>query len=122
MTPINSIEVARGEVWEVRFDPTEGDEIRKIRPAIVMTAQGAGRMRLEIVVPITNWQPRFLNYFWMTQLNPSRENGLTKVSAADAFQVKSLSVNRFQDRIGVLDADIMDEIAAAIVLCIGYNV
>lgn len=43
------IDALRGEVWEVRFDPTEGDEIRKTRPAVVMTAAGAGRMNLHIV-------------------------------------------------------------------------
>ncbi len=43
----------RGEIWDVRFDPSEGDEIRKVRPAVVMTAHSAGRMQLHIVVPIT---------------------------------------------------------------------
>ena len=55
----------RGEVWEVRFDPSEGDEIRKIRPAVVMNVQSAGRMHLQIVVPITGWHSAFSNYFWM---------------------------------------------------------
>ena len=55
----------RGEVWAVRFDPSEGDEIGKVRPAVVMTAHTAGRMQLHIVVPITGWQPQFSRYFWM---------------------------------------------------------
>ncbi len=113
-------DASRGEVWEIRFDPSEGDEIRKIRPAVVMTAHSVGRIRLHIVVPITSWQPQFARYFWMVNLAPTPENGLAKESAADAFQVKSLSLNRFQRRLGVLTDDQMDEIAAAIVLCIGY--
>jgi mRNA-degrading endonuclease toxin of MazEF toxin-antitoxin module len=28
--------VRRGEIWWVNFDPTEGSEIRKARPAIVV--------------------------------------------------------------------------------------
>lgn len=110
----------RGEIWEIRFDPSEGDEIRKIRPAVVMTAHNAGRMQLQIVVPITGWQPQFERYFWMVNLKPIPENGLTKESAADAFQVKSLSVNRFLNKLGVLTTDQMKEIATAIALCIGY--
>jgi mRNA interferase MazF len=66
--------VIRGDVWSVRFDPSEGDEIQKIRPAVVMTAQGVGRMRLHIVVPITSWQPQFVRYFWMVRLIPSELN------------------------------------------------
>jgi mRNA interferase MazF len=121
MTPPSNIAVSRGEVWEIRFDPSEGDEIKKIRPAVVMTAQGAGRMQLHIVVPITGWQPQFADYFWMTLLKPTPANGLTKESAADAFQVKSLSINRFQNKLGELTFDEVNEIAAAVALCIGYK-
>jgi mRNA interferase MazF len=115
------IKPQRGEVWEVRFDPSEGDEIRKIRPAVVMTVKGAGRMQLHIVVPITGWQPKFVRYFWMTHLIPNEANGLTKESAADAFQVRSLSVNRFQRQLGVLQTAEMDAITAGIALCVGVK-
>jgi len=111
----------RGEVWEIRFDPSEGDEIKKIRPAVVMTAHSAGRMRLHIVVPITAWQPQFERYFWMVHLSPDAANGLSKESAADAFQVRSLSTNRFERKMGVLTDSQMDEIAAAIAVCVGYS-
>jgi len=110
----------RGEVWEIRFDPSEGDEIQKIRPAVVMTARSAGRVQLHIVVPITGWKPQFGRYFWMIHLLSDVASGLQKESAADAFQVKSLSVNRFQRRLGSLADDTVEEVAAAIALCIGY--
>jgi mRNA interferase MazF len=116
-----SVTIMRGEVWSVRFDPSEGDEIQKIRPAVVLTAQGVGRIRLHIVVPITSWQPQFSRYFWMVRLQPASTNGLSKESAADAFQVKSISVNRFQTQLGALISDEVDEIAAAIALCVGYS-
>ncbi|MHB8626298.1 MAG: type II toxin-antitoxin system PemK/MazF family toxin [Aggregatilineales bacterium] len=58
MPPLNPQGIVRGEVWFVRFDPGEGDEIQKTRPAIVMTAVSAGRIGLHIVVPITAWQPQ----------------------------------------------------------------
>ncbi|MCB9455458.1 MAG: type II toxin-antitoxin system PemK/MazF family toxin [Anaerolineaceae bacterium] len=61
-----------------------------------MTVAGAGKIRLQIVVPVTGWQPQFNRYFWMVHLSPNVQNGLSKDSSADAFQVKSLSVNRFQ--------------------------
>ncbi len=113
--------VQRGDIWMIRFDPSEGDEIQKIRPAVVMTASGAGKMRLQIVVPITNWQPQFSRYFWMVQLTPDAQNGLSKDSAADAFQVKSLSINRFHRKLGHVTTDQLDEISAAIALCVGYT-
>jgi len=113
--------VSRGDIWLIRFDPSEGDEIQKIRPAVVMTASGAGKMQLQIVVPITGWHSSFSGYFWMVQLRPNQQNGLSKISAADAFQVKSLSVNRFQKKLGTVGSDQLEEISTAIALCIGYS-
>ena len=48
----------RGEVWRIRFDPAEGDEIKKVRTAVVVSENAVGRLRLKIVVPITEWKPR----------------------------------------------------------------
>ena len=44
----------RGEVWWVRFDPAEGDEVTKTRPAIVLSNEGANlRIGRALVVPLT---------------------------------------------------------------------
>lgn len=48
----------RGEVWRIRFDPAEGDEIKKIRTAAVISENAIGRLKLKIVVPITEWKSR----------------------------------------------------------------
>src|SRR5437773_7711933 len=92
----------RGEVWRIRFDPAEGDEIKKVRMAVVISEDAIGRLRLKIVVPITEWKPRYTNYPWIVRLAPTRANGLTKDSGADAFQVKSVSQTRFLERLGEL--------------------
>lgn len=51
----------RGEIWLVRFDPSVGAEIRKQRPAVVLSVDGIGRLPLRIVVPVTDWNPMFAN-------------------------------------------------------------
>lgn len=109
----------RGEVWRIRFDPAEGDEIKKIRTAVVISEDAVGRLRLKIVVPITEWKPRYASYPWFVHLPPTPGNGLTKDSGADAFQVKSVSETRFLDRLGELTANELDEIANAIAVCVG---
>lgn len=52
--------VHRGEIWRVNFGPVQGSEIRKTRPAIVVTADGLNRARRTVVVvPLsTGPQPR----------------------------------------------------------------
>ena len=42
--------VRRGEIRWVDFDPTQGAEIRKRRPAVVITADGLNRARRTVVV------------------------------------------------------------------------
>jgi len=109
----------RGEVWWVHFDPSTGAEIQKTRTAVVMSVPGLGRLPLRIVVPITEWQARYASYPWMVNLPVSTRNGLSKESADDAFQVKSVSEGRFGSRIGSLTDAQLEEIAAAIALCVG---
>jgi mRNA interferase MazF len=113
--------IARGEVWDVNFDPSEGDEIQKKRPAVVMSEQGVYALQLLIVVPITGWKPKFERHFWMVKIPASTGNGLYKDSAATAIQVKSVSQNRFVEKRGQLTPLQLDEIAAAIALCVGYS-
>ena len=109
----------RGEVWRIRFDPAEGDEIKKVRTAVVISENAVGRLRLKIVVPITEWKQRYASYPWFIHLAPSPTNGLTKDSGADAFQVKSVSESRFLDRLGELTPGQLDDIANAIAICVG---
>jgi mRNA interferase MazF len=42
--------VRRGEVWWVDLDPTRGSEIRKTRPAVVLTVDALNRARRTVVV------------------------------------------------------------------------
>ena len=110
----------RGEIWEVEFRPAVGAEIRKSRPAVVVNAPEIGRLPLCIVVPVTEWKPVFAEFSWFVYLQPTAENGLTKDSGADAFQIKSVSEERLQRRLGKITDDQTELIAAAIALCVGY--
>ena len=42
--------VGRGEVWWVSLDPTQGSEIRKTRPCVVLTHNTLNRLRRTVVV------------------------------------------------------------------------
>lgn len=116
---VSPVRPRRGEIWSVRFDPSIGAEIRKLRPAIVVSVGAVGKLPLRIVVPLTDWQPSFASLPWFTKINATNSTGLTKDSGADAFQVKSISEQRFIRKIGEVSEDQMDQIAAAIALCVG---
>ena len=93
---------SRGEIWLVDFDPAVGSEIRKVRPALVVSLDAIGRLPLRLVVPITDWKPNYFAYPWFTEIPTDDENGLSKDSGADAFQIKSVALSRFVRRLGVV--------------------
>lgn len=91
-----------GELWLVNLDPTIGDEIKKIRPAVVVSRDAIGVLALRVVVPVTAWQDRFTDCDWLVRLEPEAGNGLEKLSAADTFQVRSVSCRRLVRLLGQL--------------------
>jgi mRNA interferase MazF len=60
MTDATTLPIRRGDVWWVGFDPTQGAEIQKTRPAVVLSADALNRLRRTVVVvPLsTGPQPR----------------------------------------------------------------
>lgn len=55
-----TVDILRGAIWWVDLDPARGGEIRKLRPAVVLSADGLNRARRTVVVvPLsTGPQPR----------------------------------------------------------------
>ena len=50
----------RGEVWWVEFDPSVGSEIRKTRPAVIVSNDAANRnLARVVVVPLSSNVTRF---------------------------------------------------------------
>lgn len=68
----------RGEIWSVRFDPSVGAEIRKLRPAVVLNLDSIGRLPLRIVVPLTDWQLTFASLPWFVPIPASAATGAYK--------------------------------------------
>ena len=111
----------RGEVWDVDFDPTIGAEIQKMRPAVVISIDSIGSLPIKLVAPITGWKTEFSSKIWLVMVQPNQVNGLTKVSAVDTLQVKSVDVQRFRKQRGKITATLMVEIGAAIAAIIDYQ-
>ena len=108
----------RGEVWLTQFDPSVGSEIRKLRPGVILSRSKVGNLPLRFVVPLTDWKPHYEALEWFMEVLPTTSNGLNKPSAADAFQCKSLAVERFVRKLGHLTEEQLEDIAARVNFCI----
>lgn len=111
----------RGEVWLINLDPTLGAEIRKTRPAIVVSSDLAGKLPLKLVVPVTDWKETFASNLWHVQIKPEANNGLIKPSSADTLQLRSVDLQRFVRKLGLLSPPDLESIIVAIVTVIEYK-
>ena len=109
----------KGEIWLINLDPTIGAEIRKMRPAVIVSVDEIGILPLRVIVPITDWKDQYSKAAWMVPILPGTKNGLDKRSVADAFQIRSVSKERFIHKIGVLETDQLKMILSAIQIVIG---
>lgn len=118
-----SINPKRGEVWLVNFDPQVGAEIRKSRPAVVISANEHTRMSVRIIVPFTDWKEGYAHHYTKVYLAPSPQNGLSKESAVDAFQIKCASIGRFMSGapLGRLTVQELENVCIAIRIATGMD-
>jgi mRNA interferase MazF len=111
----------RGEVWEINLDPTIGAEIKKFRPCILVGRDALARLPLKIIVPITEWNESFAQAPWHIKIEPTPQNGLSKASSADTYQVRSISDKRFIRMIGRIDNSIMEQINRGLILSLALD-
>jgi len=109
----------KGEIWLINLDPTIGAEIHKTRPAVIVSEDAIGILPLRVIVPLTVWKDHYTIAPWMVRIDPDKTNSLDKPSAADAFQIRSVSQERFSKQVGRVSDHLLQEILEAIQVVIG---
>lgn len=112
----------RGQIWEVNLEPALGDEMNKVRPVVVLNSDAINTgLSIKIIAPITGWQPRFVNNIFHIRIGPDSNNQLTKDSAINVLQVRSLDTKRFINFKGVVSAAILEEAITALAALLEYQ-
>lgn len=104
----------QGEIWEIALNPTIGAEIKKKRPGIIINDDAIGILPLRVIVPITEWKDKFNNAIWIVRLDPDKDNKLKKLSAIDAFQIRSVSTKRLLRKVGSVSPTILEKVKEAV--------
>lgn len=107
----------RGDIYLADFDPSSGAEAAGVRPAIVVSNEGANRGALSRgwgvinVIPLTTSIGRIRPF---QVLIPAYESGLSADSKAQAEQIRAISVRRLDQRIGTVPPLLMNAVDAAL--------
>ena len=105
----------RGEVWWVSFDSSLGGEIRKTRPAVVLSNNAANlALNRVIVVPLTSQTEKLYPGEALVTLNGDQ-------SKAKADQIATASKQRLRDKMGTLSTSDLATVEKAVLLQLGIR-
>jgi mRNA interferase MazF len=81
----------RGEVWWVEFDPAVGTEIRKTRPAVIVSNDAANRnLGRVVVVPLTNNTGRIYRSEAVVTISGQQNKAMAdQITTADKTRLKT---------------------------------
>jgi len=113
MTKQSAVVPKKGEIWWINFDPSIGGEIKKTRPAVVISNNVANKALNRIqVIPLTSAVKNVYPAECLITIQSKR-------SKAMADQLTTISKLRLSTRIGTVTAHEMDEIERVIRLQLG---
>ena len=105
----------RGDVWWVNFDPSIGSEIRKLRPALIISNNSANQHLSRVqVVPLTSNVTRQYPGEALVTLNGEQRKAMGN-------QIMTVSKLRFSNQIGRLSDDDMRLVENAIRVQLGLR-
>lgn len=104
-----------GSIWLVSFDPSIGTEIRKTRPAVIISGTAFNQRSKVTVLPITSANPSDRLLPVIVPLVPSVTNGLSSNSFVVCVDPMTFDKRRLIQCLGQVELNQLEEIQQILV-------
>ena len=95
----------QGEIWFANLDPTTGSQQAGFRPLLIISGNLLNDLAPVLVCcPLTT---QIKNFHGNLVLEPTKQNGLKTKSEVLTLHIRSVSKNRFKEKIGKIDQEQM---------------
>lgn len=109
----------RGEIFITDLEPGYGREMRKKRPALIISDNNFNQtFPTVVIVPFSSIVPEFVGPDVIKFIN---QKGLGKQSALIATQIRSIDKNRLMKKVGKISKQRLSEVVEALKLILGLS-
>jgi mRNA interferase MazF len=99
-----------GSIWLVTFDPAIGTEIRKTRPAVIISGTSFNQRSKVTLLPITSANPSDRLLPVIVPLSPNSKNGLTNNSFVVCVDPMTFDKRRLSKYLGQIEPNYLPKI------------
>jgi mRNA interferase MazF len=112
------MKIKRGDIVWVNLDPTVGDEVAKTRPCLIIQNDlGNLHSKKTIVAPFL----KVKNYPFVVNVESSQKNGLDKERGLDLSHMRSVSIQRINNKLGEIEVKYWSLVKKAVMVQLGFD-
>lgn len=101
--------ILQGEIWSIRLDPTEGSEIKKTRPCLIISRTKINdKLNTITIIPFSSGETD--KSILLINIKNSNQNGLKTPSHLIIPQIRTVSKHRLIKKLGTLEINHLPKI------------
>jgi mRNA interferase MazF len=106
------------EIWYANLNPSKGSEQKGIRPVVIISGNAMNdNTGICIILPLTS---KVKNFAGCLVLEPDTKNNLKVKSEVLTFQIRIISKNRMQNKIGEITNEQLEQLKEGLLDIITY--
>lgn len=116
------VKLSRLDIVLVDLEPTNGSEIKKVRPCVVVSPNIINyHSRIIIICAITHYDEEKSKSYYFIPISANNTTGLKKKSLINTMQVRTIDRIRVLKKLGKLSKSLESSVDYALTLALGTN-